>query len=184
MWRNSRWGGLLPHSRKREAGEKERAPEYRFYRFGRRQFLVYGLEGLLLIGLLAWFFYRSLWAMLPLSFLLPFFLSEVQRGLAKQRRQELSIQFRDMILSVAAGLQAGYSVENAFLCLLYTSYECHIGSWMKHPDGTEDGFYTYREFADRLVAYLKEVKFTHCLLYTSMLRSRKETNVHCVSELG
>lgn len=40
-------------------------------------------------------------------------------------------------------------------------YECHIGSWMKHPDGTEDGFYTYREFADRLAAYLKEVKFTH-----------------------
>ena len=40
-------------------------------------------------------------------------------------------------------------------------YECHIGSWMKHPDGTEDGFYNYREFAERLVAYLKEVKFTH-----------------------
>ena len=40
-------------------------------------------------------------------------------------------------------------------------YECHPGSWMKHPDGTEDGFYTYREFADRLVEYLSEVKFTH-----------------------
>lgn len=40
-------------------------------------------------------------------------------------------------------------------------YECHIGSWMKHPDGTEDGFYNYREFADRLVSYLKEMKFTH-----------------------
>ena len=40
-------------------------------------------------------------------------------------------------------------------------YECHVGSWMKHPDGTEDGFYTYREFADRLVQYLKEMKFTH-----------------------
>lgn len=40
-------------------------------------------------------------------------------------------------------------------------YECHIGSWMKHPDGTEDGFYTYREFADRLTEYLKEMRFTH-----------------------
>ena len=40
-------------------------------------------------------------------------------------------------------------------------YECHIGSWMKHPDGTEDGFYTYREFADRLLEYLKEMKYTH-----------------------
>ena len=40
-------------------------------------------------------------------------------------------------------------------------YECHIGSWMKHPDGTEDGFYTYREFADRIVQYLKDMKYTH-----------------------
>ena len=40
-------------------------------------------------------------------------------------------------------------------------YECHIGSFMKHPDGTEDGFYNYRQFADRLVEYLKEMKYTH-----------------------
>lgn len=39
-------------------------------------------------------------------------------------------------------------------------YECHIGSWMKHPDG-EEGFYNYREFADRIVEYLKEMKYTH-----------------------
>ncbi len=39
-------------------------------------------------------------------------------------------------------------------------YECHIGSFMKHPNGKE-GFYTYREFADRLAEYLKEMKYTH-----------------------
>ena len=40
-------------------------------------------------------------------------------------------------------------------------YECHIGSFMKHPDGTEDGFYNYRQFADRIVQYCKEMKYTH-----------------------
>jgi len=40
-------------------------------------------------------------------------------------------------------------------------YECQIGSWMKHPDGTEDGFYTYRQFADRIVEYLKEMKYNY-----------------------
>ena len=39
-------------------------------------------------------------------------------------------------------------------------YECHIGSWMKHPD-SEAGYYSYREFADRIVEYLKEMKYTH-----------------------
>ena len=40
-------------------------------------------------------------------------------------------------------------------------YECHIGSFMKHPNGTEDGFYNYREFAARIVEYLREMKYTH-----------------------
>ncbi|MFI3212914.1 MAG: 1,4-alpha-glucan branching protein GlgB [Eubacteriales bacterium] len=40
-------------------------------------------------------------------------------------------------------------------------YECHIGSWMKHPSEENAGFYNYREFADRIVSYLKELKYTH-----------------------
>ena len=41
-------------------------------------------------------------------------------------------------------------------------YECHIGSFMKHPNnGTAEGFYNYREFADRIVEYLKEMKYSH-----------------------
>ena len=40
-------------------------------------------------------------------------------------------------------------------------YECHIGSWMRHPNNENDGLYTYREFADRIVEYLKEMKYTH-----------------------
>ena len=40
-------------------------------------------------------------------------------------------------------------------------YECHIGSWMRHPMEGKEGFYNYREFADRLISYLKEMKYTH-----------------------
>ena len=43
-------------------------------------------------------------------------------------------------------------------------YECHIGSWMKHPVNDpekETGFYNYREFADRFVEYCKDMKYTH-----------------------
>ncbi len=40
-------------------------------------------------------------------------------------------------------------------------YECHIGSWMRHPAPEADGFYNYREFADKITDYLKEMNYTH-----------------------
>ena len=42
-------------------------------------------------------------------------------------------------------------------------YEVHPGSWMKHPSTEEnpEGFYNYREFAERLTAYVKEMGYTH-----------------------
>ncbi len=40
-------------------------------------------------------------------------------------------------------------------------YECHIGSFMKHPGKEDGGYYSYREFTDRIVEYLKEMKYTH-----------------------
>ena len=40
-------------------------------------------------------------------------------------------------------------------------YECQIGSFMKHPGKEDGGYYSYREFTDRIVEYLKEMKYTH-----------------------
>ncbi len=41
----------------------------------------------------------------------------------------------------------------------YSVYEVHLGSWKRH--GSENRFLTYLEFADELVAYVKETGFTH-----------------------
>ncbi len=40
-------------------------------------------------------------------------------------------------------------------------YEVHPGSWMRHPDRDEDGFYSYRELAESLIKYVKEMGYTH-----------------------
>ena len=40
-------------------------------------------------------------------------------------------------------------------------YECHIGSWMRHPGRTDEGFYTYKQFADRITEYLLDMHYTH-----------------------
>lgn len=63
----------------------------------------------------AWFFYRSLWAvpvLLPLGAL--YFRRCIERQYRKNK-QELTIQFKECILSVANSLRTGYALENAFL---------------------------------------------------------------------
>ena len=41
-------------------------------------------------------------------------------------------------------------------------YEVHMGSWKRHAGCNEDdGFYTYREFADEVVKYMKDMGYTH-----------------------
>ncbi|PID58067.1 1,4-alpha-glucan branching enzyme [candidate division KSB3 bacterium] len=39
-------------------------------------------------------------------------------------------------------------------------YEVHLGSWMRIPE-ENDRFLTYRELAERLIPYVKEMNFTH-----------------------
>ena len=37
-------------------------------------------------------------------------------------------------------------------------YEIHAGSWKRHPDGS---FYTYRQLAEHLIPYVKDMGYTH-----------------------
>lgn len=88
----------------------------------KRQVLLYPAEmmwnlikSMSVICLYAWFFYRSPWA---LPVLLPLGLWLFQKSgnvLEQKKKRELEKQFLECMMSVSAGLRAGYSVENAFL---------------------------------------------------------------------
>lgn len=68
-----------------------------------------------MVFFMAYFFYRSVWAVIPLSVIGVFyFRMQVQRAKEK-RREQLVLQFKECILSVAASLKAGYAIENAFM---------------------------------------------------------------------
>lgn len=90
------------------------AADYHTYQLNGREWLMYIAEGVLAVGAVSYFFYRSIWACLPLTPVFLFFLRKKKKELAKRRREELNMQFKDAVLSVSANQKAGYSVENAF----------------------------------------------------------------------
>lgn len=73
------------------------------------------MKAVLIVILLSYFFYQSVWAVLPLSVVgFLFFRGECKKKQEK-RREELCAQFRECILSVVTCIRAGYAVENAFV---------------------------------------------------------------------
>ncbi|MCM1155649.1 MAG: type II secretion system F family protein [Roseburia sp.] len=90
------------------------AVDYGEYVFDRKESVLYLLEGFLLVGIISYFFYQSIWAALFLSPVVVIFWKLKKKELAAKRRQELNIQFKDAVLAVSANQKAGYSIENAF----------------------------------------------------------------------
>lgn len=88
---------------------------YSTYVFQGKELLWYSFLGVLQVLLLSKCFYDSMFS----SFLfLPFiylYLEKKRKALCNRRKKQLEQEFRDVILSVLANIQAGYSVENAFL---------------------------------------------------------------------
>lgn len=80
-----------------------------------REWLPDLLKGVAVTILFAWFFYRSVWALLPMSLVGWLYLhrSICHRRYSKNR--QLLIQFKECIQAVAASMRAGYAVENAFI---------------------------------------------------------------------
>lgn len=88
---------------------------YSEYHFSGKERFLYLLEGIGLIGIFAFVFYKSIIAFLLFLPFLYFFIREKKKDLGVQRRRELNLQFREGILAVSAALGAGYSIENAFV---------------------------------------------------------------------
>ena len=68
-----------------------------------------------LVLFFAWFFYRSFWAVIPLVPLGIYCFLHIGKRQSARRVRELTVQFRECILSVAGSLRAGYALENAFV---------------------------------------------------------------------
>lgn len=72
-------------------------------------------KGALITGLFAFFFYRSVWALLPMLPVGWLYLRRSRRHRCRRKNRELLVQFKECLLAVAASMRAGYAVENAFI---------------------------------------------------------------------
>lgn len=72
-------------------------------------------KGALITGLFAFFFYRSVWALLPMLPVGWLYLRRSRRHRCRRKNRELLVQFKECLLAVAASMRAGYAVENAFM---------------------------------------------------------------------
>jgi 1,4-alpha-glucan branching enzyme len=66
-----------------------------------------------------------------------------------------------------AGWIAGRGEQNAWLDRPMAVYEVHLGSWARIPEEA-NRYLTYRELADRLIPYVKEMGYTHIELLPVM----------------
>lgn len=104
-------------SLRQQACIKDRSYEvqdYRTYTFSAAEWVLYLLEGGILIYLLGKFFYDSVVAMACLSPLMIVFLKYQKSMLCHKQKYDLRMQFKDAVVAVATNQKAGYSVENAF----------------------------------------------------------------------
>lgn len=89
--------------------------DYSKYVWRKKEFIFAIVKSAAVVMFLACFFYRSLWAALPLAVLGVFYFRMQKRNKIENYRRELELQFKECILSVSISLRAGYAVENAFL---------------------------------------------------------------------
>lgn len=88
---------------------------YGKYQLSRKEEAQCILEGVGIVLIFSYFFYRSLWAVLLLSPGIAFYRNKKKKEITGRKMEELERQFKETIISVHVNLQAGYSIENAFI---------------------------------------------------------------------
>jgi tight adherence protein B len=89
--------------------------DYHVYHYSILELAYYFLQAAGVILLVCYLFYHSWLAVFLLIPFYPLFLRLKAKQLLQQKKQELCLQFKETILSVAAALNAGYSVEHAWI---------------------------------------------------------------------
>lgn len=86
---------------------------YSSYQLNIKEYIIYGLAYILMLGIVSFLFYDSLIPILIFSPGLMIYYNFISVYLCEHRKKQLVLQFRDMINSISVSLSSGYSIENA-----------------------------------------------------------------------
>lgn len=95
-------------------GEKDKT-DYDGYRLCVKEFVLCLAKCIAVTAAFAYLFYRSWFGLLALPAVVYVGIRREMSARILARKQRLSLQFKDTVLAVSAGMQAGRSAENAFL---------------------------------------------------------------------
>lgn len=87
--------------------------DYKKYRFSRREWIFFLCKYIGLLCFVSYLFFDNLWMAIVLSPLLLVFAREEIERKNKNRLAQLAMEFKEFIMSISGGLNAGYSVENS-----------------------------------------------------------------------
>ena len=73
------------------------------------------LGGLMLTGGIAWLFYDSVWGVISGLVIVPWFFNLFAKRQEKKNKSQTACEFKEMMQMLSAYMQAGSSLENAFL---------------------------------------------------------------------
>lgn len=73
------------------------------------------MKSIFIVLFLDYFFYQSIWAIIPLSGVGYWYYQLEKRILFQKKKEQAREQFKELMLLAATGQKAGYSAENAFL---------------------------------------------------------------------
>lgn len=114
IWRKGRTDKETPVNSK--APEKRSERTYEKHVWSRKEILLQAVKCSIISGGFAWLFYRSIPAFFPVCVIVGILLTKKDsRKKAIEDQRKLTLQFGDCLQSVKTSMEAGYSIENAFL---------------------------------------------------------------------
>ena len=95
--------------------EKIGETDYSVYEFSVKEYIRYSVEGIGILAIISYLFYKKLWVIIILMPSVYPYLKYKKKILCEKRKKKLKISFRDMCISMSSSMSTGNSISNSLI---------------------------------------------------------------------